>query len=119
MPAIAQEILASMLEALAGFYAAVAPLILGYYPMASSLQTNDVMVGTGVVILATIRTFGAYRSAWLSWTSAALGVWLMFSPLLLGYGGMTTALVNDVVTGAIITALGAWAALVSPPVATR
>ena len=45
---------------------------------------------------------------WTGWTTFALGLWLIASPLVWGYAGLSAAVLNDGLFGAIIAGLSAW-----------
>ena len=107
-PAISQIRMASGLNALAGIWEVLAPFILGYSADATP-TTNAIIVGLTVTVLAAVRFLGAYRAAWMSWVNAALGVWLIVSPFILGYTG--TPRTNDIIVGILIATLGTWSAL--------
>ncbi|HEX5415873.1 MAG TPA: SPW repeat protein [Chloroflexota bacterium] len=107
---IGQIKLANGLNALAGIWVFFAPFLLGYSLVAPA-TINDVIVGFIVAVFSGLRFFGAFGAVWLSLINAALGVWLILSPFILGYQGVP--LVNDVILGFIIAILGTWSTLVS------
>jgi len=65
------------------------------------LFINNVTCGALAVILA----FGAFAHVWLAWLPAAIGAWVMISPLILGFTDNTLATWNNVVTGIVILVL--------------
>ena len=79
------------------------------------MMTNNVICGIAVVVLAAIRSGGAYDQAWLSWLNALLGVWVIISP----WGVMGTGpngpshgmIINNCITGGVVVVLGVWSAL--------
>jgi hypothetical protein len=46
----------------------------------------------------------------LDWVNAAVGVWLVVSPFVLGYAAVVAATWNDILVGAVVIVLAAWAA---------
>lgn len=48
---------------------------------------------------------------WASWTNVLLGVWLVAAPFALAYQGVTTALYEDIVLGAVIALFAFWRAM--------
>jgi len=107
---VGQIKLASGLTTLAGIWEILAPFVLGYN-LDPPPTINAIIVGVIVLVLATIRFFGAFDAAWLSWINAALGVWLILAPFILGYRG--APMTNDIIVGIIIFILSTWSALVS------
>jgi hypothetical protein len=48
---------------------------------------------------------------WMSWASFALGSWLIFAPMILGYSGLKTARNEDMVFGIVIAGFALWRSL--------
>jgi len=69
-------------------------------------MVNFVVVG--VLLIAAAIGAIMVPKAWEEWVEAALGVWLMASPWLLGFAGMATAMQNAVFTGLLVTILALW-----------
>ncbi|HVC35761.1 MAG TPA: SPW repeat protein [Chloroflexota bacterium] len=109
---VRQVKLASGLSVLAGLWEIAAPFALGYANLLAP-TTDAVVVGALVLVLAAIRSIGADRETWLSWVVAALGLWLVLAPFVLGYDVLTSPTSNDVGIGIVIFTLGTWAALAS------
>lgn len=100
---------ASGLDVLAGIWLLISPFVLTF--MSSQATTNNVIVGLAVTVLASIRVLGAFDAAWLSWLNAALGLWTILSPWVLGFDELQRAMTNNVIIGIIIIALASWSAL--------
>lgn len=104
-----QIVLASGANLLLGLWLIAAPFVLTY--TAANARGNDVIFGIIIATIAAVRVFGAYRSAWLSWINVVLGAWLIIAPFVLGYGGHTHPMWNDVIVGILVAAFGVWSAL--------
>lgn len=94
------------LNLIAGLWLIVSPWVLSYqtemYP-----TWNAVLVGALIVLLALFEFFTV--KAWEEWASIALGVWLMISPWILGFGKQTILMWNAVIVGAVVAVLALWA----------
>lgn len=100
--------LASGLNFLAGLYL----LISTWSNTVSGGSTvNGVVLGIIVAILAATRFAGA-SGPWASWLDALIGLWMIISPWVYGYGGEAW-MWNAIVVGIIIFVLGAWSATAS------
>lgn len=108
----ARVIFFSLLNVIAGAWLLAAPFALSYVP-GSAPYANDLIVGAIVVALAGARVLGAYRSAWLSWINAIVGIWLILAPFVLNYA-TSNARYNDILLGVLITLFAAISALSSP-----
>lgn len=104
-----QILLASGANLLLGLWLIAAPFVLTY--TTATARGNDVALGIIIATIAAVRVFGAYRAAWLSWTNALAGVWLIIAPFVLGYGGYAHPMWNDIITGALVVLFGTWSAL--------
>ena len=49
---------------------------------------------------------------WISWILVLLGIWLIISPFVVGYGEAKGALWNNIIIGIIVAVLSAWAAII-------
>lgn len=47
----------------------------------------------------------------LCWILVILGIWLIISPFVVGYGAIRGALWNNVIVGIVVAVLSAWAAI--------
>ena len=67
---------------------------------------NAVIVG---VVVAAIALYAMFEvMAWEEWANAALGVWLVISPWVLGFSALAAAMWNAVIIGVVIAALALW-----------
>lgn len=92
----------SGLAVLAGVWLVVAPFVLGY--AAGDPTPNDIVCGVVIGTLGLAQVTGAYRATWLSWATAALGVWLFVAALWIDDSGQAVG--NDIVAGVVVFALG-------------
>jgi hypothetical protein len=98
---------AALTNVVLGVWLVVAPFVLVYGEAAP--VWNDVIVGVLVAALAYARYRSPGRAA-ISWTNAALGLWLVIAPWALDYTDLTRAMWNDIVVGIGIITLAAIAA---------
>ena len=108
--------IASALNVLLGIWLVIAPFLLGYADVGTTLW-NDVIVGAIVLILAGTRVWRPAHNRWLSWTNVVLGIWLAIAPFILSYTATTAALWNDIIVGIAVLILGAWSAIATPETA--
>jgi hypothetical protein len=101
---------ASTINVLLGIWLVIAPFALAYSHNAGALW-NDIIVGVVVVALAGVRAFVPDNNVGLSWSTAAIGVWLVIAPFALGHSAITANVWNDVVAGIAVGALSVWGAV--------
>lgn len=99
------------LVAWVGLWELVSPFILGYTATPAALW-NTIFAGMALIFLAAWAALSenAGTAKILDGITAAVGVWLVVSPFVLGYSTMTAALWNDIIVGAVVIVLAAWAA---------
>jgi len=102
----------SLMNLFAGLWLLVAPYALNYRS-GSAAYANDLFFGAVITVLAGVRLLGAYRSAWISWIIALIGVWLIVAPFVLGYLESNPRY-NDIITGAFVVIFAVASALSSP-----
>ena len=92
--------------ALLGVWLVLSPWAVGYSGDRVAMA-NALVVGVALAAVA----FNAMLvpRAWEEWTEAVLGLWLIASPWVLGFGGSTTAMRAVVATGVAIIVLALWA----------
>ena len=104
--------IASLINVVAGMYLFLSPWI---FP--ENLNTagawNCVFFGVVVAILALDKMSLAYQ-VWLSWINAAIGLWVIISPWVLGFSSGVGITWTCVVTGAVILGLAVFSAIESP-----
>ena len=94
--------------------AALTPHTISNEPSAPLL--NNMIVGGVLIITSVAAAMGSsstndvmrpvHRRKW-SYLTGALGVWLIISPWILGYGGSSKVALNDVICGAVLILLAA------------
>jgi len=52
---------------------------------------------------------------WLNWVKLVLGLWVVVSPWVLGFSGITIALWSNVIAGALIVIFALWGLFGSKP----
>ena len=95
---------ASGLNVIAGIWLVVSPSVLGYGP--DDPVWNPVLFGMLLLFFALIRAVGAYGQTWMSGVNVVIGGWIFASAFWLAH--TTTAAWNDLITGAVVMALGLW-----------
>jgi hypothetical protein len=93
----------------------ISPWVVGFYKpggtemvvtlnVAAAWDAWVVAVIVGVLSIAAI----ARLAAWEDWISLVLGVWLFFSPWILGYAALYGAMWNSPIVGLLIAVLAIW-----------
>jgi hypothetical protein len=93
---------------LTGLYAAISPWVVHFHSTNPELATNNLIIGIALALFGLgLGTIGE-RMYQLSWTCAAIGVWMIISPWVVSVGHTATRGViwNNVLIGAITCALG-------------
>jgi alkylation response protein AidB-like acyl-CoA dehydrogenase len=92
-------------NAVLGLWLVVSPWVVGFFDD-SFASANAVIVGAALAAAA----FGAMLvpQAWEEWTEAALGLWLVVSPWVLGFSALANATLTVVVSGVVVLALALW-----------
>jgi hypothetical protein len=99
--------------ALLGFWMFLSPRVLHFAGGQSSEIWCAWLVGTAILLVtAGSRFVVEIWSPWQDGTNAALGLWLMVSPWVLGFAAHTTARTNSIVVGFFVTVLALWAMVV-------
>ena len=94
-----------------GVWLALSPWVLAYATEATAAWNAHVV---GVIIaVASFAALVAFQK-WEEWVSTALAAWLIVSPYLLGFSGMTAALWNQIIVGLLVGGLAIWSALEAP-----
>ncbi|MDD5249534.1 MAG: SPW repeat protein [Rhodocyclaceae bacterium] len=89
-----------------GLWMLISPWVLGYQAE-SAAQSNAVIVGVVIAILAALELFQV--TAWEEWVNFVLGIWLLISPWVLRFSTMTTPMANAVIIGIAVAVLAIWA----------
>jgi hypothetical protein len=91
-----------------GLWLAVSPWVLSYAHEAIPAW-NAHIVGI-VIAVAALAALVAFQK-WEEWANAALGAWLIVSPLIMGFSALAVPLWNQLIVGALVLGLAAWSAL--------
>ena len=84
---------------LVGIWVFLSPWVIGYHS-GGAVISICVIVGISLSFSA-IAALTAFR-LWEEWVKLVLGVWLLVSPWLLGFSGVTALMWNAVLSGAFI-----------------
>lgn len=92
-------------NALLGAWLFLSPWAAGYFSHTAAMA-NAVIVGVALVA----ASLGAILipNVWEEWSEALLGLWLIVSPWVLGFGAIRNAMLVAVGTGVVIAALALW-----------
>ena len=94
---------------LAGIWTLLSPYILRFAGINSSATSNNIIVGALITLFA-IVSLSAARASWSRIVNAILGIWLFLSPFILAFSGLTSALWNNLILGAITIIFAVWSA---------
>lgn len=94
-----------VVNAVLGAWLVLSPWALGH-PAEIVPTANAVIVGVALIAAALGAIF--VPRAWEEWTEAVLGLWLLASPWVLGFGDNVEARYAAVATGIVIAALAVW-----------
>jgi hypothetical protein len=98
----------SWINILLGIWMIISPFALGFANVPRALW-NNVVLGIVIGIVAIVRTSTTRQPGW-SWLNTLLGIWVIISPLVLGFV-LGNAIWNNVILGIIMTIL-AWSSAV-------
>ncbi|MFW5879310.1 MAG: SPW repeat protein [bacterium] len=80
------------------------PWILGYDQ--TSYAWNSFLFGALIVVFSVFALVD--RRAWEEWGNLAMGMWLVISPWAIGFSTESTAFLNIIISGVVITGLAIW-----------
>jgi hypothetical protein len=83
-----------------GFWLVLSPVVLQYADLTGIASFNSYVFGLAVVLFAAIALYRPQM--WEEWVNLALGIWLILSPLLLGFRDETVATANHFIVGLLI-----------------
>lgn len=90
-----------------GLWLVVSPWALGY-AMETTPTWNAWVLGVVIAVTGIAALVAFHR--WEEWLNVVFGAWLIVSPWLLGFAGLTDALWNQIVVGLVVAALAVWRA---------
>lgn len=100
--------------ALLGLWMMVSPRVLHFVGVIQSDAIWNAWVVGAAIILVTVgsRFVVEIWSPWQDGTNAALGLWLMVSPWVLGFAAHMTARTNSITVGFFVAVLALWSMVV-------
>ncbi|WP_344611280.1 SPW repeat protein [Dactylosporangium salmoneum] len=106
-----QAVVIDGLVLLAGGWLAISPWVVGFIGYAPNVAINNLILGVMIGVIALGLTMAPARMYRLSWSMAAIGVWVIISPWVIQRGSSTAGIIwTNVVTGAVTVLLGLGAA---------
>ncbi|ADG88383.1 hypothetical protein TBS_06780 [Thermobispora bispora] len=93
------------LNMVAGLYLALSPWIVGFQNL-TGITVNNLITGLLVSMLALSYSSAFGRTYGLSWVAPLIGVWTIVAPWLVRGATEGRTIINNVIIGAIILALG-------------
>jgi hypothetical protein len=95
---------------LLGLWLVVSPRVLHFAGMHLDAVWNTWLVGAAIVLVCVGSRFVVEMwSPWQDGTNAALGLWLIASPWVIGFAGDVTARTNSIIVGFLVAVLALWA----------
>jgi hypothetical protein len=88
-----------------GSWLFVSPWALQYTDTTAAMNAH--VMGAGIVAFAAIAAY--MPRAWEEVINTLLGVWLVLSPFILAFTGMSTIALHTVVIGVLVTGFAVWA----------
>lgn len=112
--------LAAGLTFLAGLYSAISPWVIGLTSAQQNLMINNLITGAALAALAVGFASAYGRTHGVAWVAPLIGIWTIISPWVVrGNVATTSAIWNNVVTGAVAAVCGAAAATFGVTMARR
>jgi len=105
-----QAMTASGLDVLAGIWLLISPFVLAFSSTLHSAMVNNVIFGIIIGLLALFRFFNPSNGVVVSWINVILGIWVLISPWVLGFGMDRVPTTNNVIMGIIVIILAGWSA---------
>lgn len=100
-----QAVMVDGLMLLVGLYLAISPWAVNGLSSYTRLSVNNLVIGLAVALVGLALTLAPGRIYRVGWTMAAVGIWQIITPWVIGPDNGHVVW-NNVVTGAIITLLG-------------
>lgn len=95
-----------------GLWMLISHLVLRSTGIHSDALWNAWLVGAAIVLVSAGRLIVELPDPWQDGTHAALGLWLMVSPWVLGFSSHATARTNSIIVGFLVAVLALWAMVV-------
>ncbi|WP_345349834.1 SPW repeat protein [Actinoallomurus liliacearum] len=92
---------------LSGLYLAISPWVVNFHGRTSTLTVNNLITGIAVTLLALLFASAYGRTHGLAWVVPLIGLWTIVAPWVIsGSRATTSTIINNVLTGALITLFG-------------
>src|SRR5216684_3240460 len=102
-----------LLFSVPGSWLLMSPRVLHCAAVHADAVWNTWLLGAAVILITAVsRYLLDERNPWEDIACAALGVWLMIAPWVLGFAAHATERSNSVIVGFLVTALALWATVV-------
>jgi hypothetical protein len=85
----------------------------------SAPDSLDAWITGGVLIVVSLWALAKPGTLWTVWARAALGVWLIFAPWILGFTASSAATLTSAIAGAVFVTLAVWQLLETRPQQTK
>ena len=96
-----------------GLWLMMSPRVLHFAAVHADAVWNTWVLGAAVILITAVsRYLLDERNPWEDMACAALGLWLMVSPWVLGFAAHETERSNSVIVGCLVTVLALWAMVV-------
>ncbi|MEV5753018.1 SPW repeat protein [Actinoallomurus sp. NPDC052308] len=96
---------------LSGLYLCISPWVVNFHGRTTTLTVNNLITGIAVTLLALGFTSAYGRTHGVAWVVPLIGIWTIIAPWVIrGSSATTSTIVNNVLTGALITLFGLGAA---------
>jgi hypothetical protein len=95
---------------LLGLWLVVSPRVLHFAGIHMDAIWSTWVVGAAIILVCVGSRFVVEMwSPWQDGTNAALGLWLIASPWVIGFAGDVTARTNSIIVGFLVAVLALWA----------
>lgn len=92
---------------LAGLWLAISPFVVHFRDVAPNVAQSNLIAGLVVAAVGLGLSMTPRSMLRLSWATALIGVWVIVSPWAIQHSSVPTGIiVNNVITGGVITLLG-------------
>lgn len=96
-----------------GLWLMASPRLLHFAGSHQDAVWNTWLIGAAIIlVIAVSRYLVDVRSPWEDLTGAALGLWLMISPWVLGFSAQMTERSNSIIIGFFVAVFSLWAMVV-------
>jgi TRAP-type uncharacterized transport system fused permease subunit len=105
--------LRDLLITVLGLWLMMSPRVLHFAGGHVDAVWNTWVLGAAIILITAVsRYLLDERNPWEDMACAALGLWLMVSPWVLGFAAHETERTNSVIVGCLVTVLALWATVV-------